>query len=71
MLKHLSKVSSEKVVFLGDKNLENLRGYKAYVQMTRQGEIHVIITGLSKDGSKNLFDSLEALNTEDIISDNK
>jgi hypothetical protein len=70
MLKYLSK-SSEKVVFLNDKNLEILKGYKAYVQMNRQGEIHIIITGLSKDSSKNLFDNLEAINTADIISDNK
>ena len=70
MLRYLSK-SSEKVVFLNDKNLEILKGYKSYVQMNRQGEIHIIITGLNKDSSKNLFDNLEALNTADIISDNK
>ena len=70
MLKHLSK-TSEKVVFLNDANLKILKGYKAYVQMNRQGEIHIIITGLSKDSSKNLFDNLEALNTADIMSDNK
>jgi hypothetical protein len=70
MLRYLSK-SSEKVVFPNDANLEILKGYKAYVQMNRQGEIHIIITGLSKDSSKNLFDNLEALNTADIMSDNK
>ena len=70
MLRYLSK-SSEKVVFLNDANLKILKGYKAYVQMNRQGEIHIIITGLSKDSSKNLFDNLEAINTADIISDNK
>jgi len=48
MLRYLSK-SSEKAVFLNDKNLEVLKGYKAYVQMNRQGEIHVVITGLNKD----------------------
>ena len=70
MRRYLSK-SSEKVVFLNDANLKILKGYKAYVQMNRQGEIHIIITGLSKDSSKNLFDNLEALNTADIMSDNK
>jgi len=70
MLRYLSK-SSEKVVFLNDKNLKILKGYTAYVQMNRQGEIHIVITGLSKDGSKGLFDNLEALNTADVISDNK
>ena len=70
MLRYLSK-SSEKVVFLNDANFEILKGYKAYVQMNRQGEIHIIITGLSKDSSKNLFDNLEALNKADIISYNK
>ncbi|MBN1244797.1 hypothetical protein JXA31_04310 [Candidatus Bathyarchaeota archaeon] len=59
------------MVFLNDKNIEILKGYKAYVQMNRQGEIHIIITGLNKDSSKNLFDNLEALNTADVISDNK
>jgi len=70
MLRYLSK-SSEKVVFLNDTNLEILKGYKAYVQMNRQGEIHIIITGLSKDSSKGLFDNLEALDTADIVSDNE
>jgi len=70
MLKNLSK-GSEKVVFLNDKNLESLKGYKAYVQMNRQGEIHMIITGLSKESSKSLFDKLDAMKTADIVSDNK
>ena len=70
MLRYLSK-SSEKVVFLNDTNLEILKGYKAYVQMNRQGEIHIIITGLSKDSSKGLFDNLEALDTADVVSDNE
>jgi hypothetical protein len=69
MLKHLSK-SSEKVVFLNDKNLEVLKGYKAHVQLSRQGEIHVVITGLSRDSSKGVFDDLEALDPADVVSDN-
>ena len=69
-LKNLSK-GSEKVVFLNEKNLEILKGYKAYVQMNRQGEIHMIITGLSKESSKSLFDNLDAMKTADVISDNK
>jgi hypothetical protein len=70
MLRHLSR-NSEKVVFLNDKNLEVLKGYKAYVQVKRQGEIHVVITGLNKDSSQKLFDDLEALNTAEITSDNE
>ena len=70
MLKNLAK-GLEKVVFLNDKNLESLKGYKAYVQMNNQGEIHIIITGLSKESSKNLFDNLDAMKTADIVSDNK
>jgi hypothetical protein len=70
MLKNLAK-GSEKVVFLNDKNLELMKGYKAYVQMNRQGEIHMIITGLSKESSKSLFDNLDAMKTVDIVSDNK
>ena len=70
MLKNLFK-DSEKVVFLNDKNLEILKGYKAHVQVSHQGEIHIIITGLSKDSSKSLFDNLDAMKTVDILSDNK
>jgi hypothetical protein len=70
VLKSLSK-NSEKVVFLNAKNLEILKGYKAYVQMNRQGEIAIVITGLSKRSSKNLFDDLEAIKKTEIISDNK
>jgi sortase (surface protein transpeptidase) len=70
MLKNLAK-GSEKIVFLNDKNLELMKGYKAYVQMNRQGEIHMIITGLSKESSKSLFDNLDSMKTADIVSDNK
>ena len=70
MLKSLSK-SSEKVVFLNGKNLELLKGYKAYVQVNRQGEITIVITGLSKRSSKSLFDDLEAIKKTEINSDNK
>jgi hypothetical protein len=70
MLRYLSK-SSEKVVFLNDKNLEVLKGYKAYVQVNRYGEVHVVITGLNRDSSQKLFDDLEALNTAEVTGDNK
>ena len=70
MLKNLAK-GSEKIVFLNDKNLEILKGYKVYVQMNRRGEIHVILTGLSKDSAKSLFDNLEAIKTAEVISDKK
>ena len=68
MLKHLSK-TFEKVVFLNDKNLEVLKGYKAYVQTNRQGEVHITITGLSNQCSTALFESLEALNAAEVVSD--
>jgi hypothetical protein len=67
MLGQMSK-ASEKVVFLNDKNLAVLKGYKAYVQVNRQGEIHITITGLSKQCSKSFFDNLEALNAAEVIS---
>jgi hypothetical protein len=67
MLRGLS-ADSEKVIFLNDKNLEVLKGYKAYAQMNRQGEIHIILTGLNKKSSKNLFDVLEALKPKEILS---
>ena len=69
MLKNLSK-TAEKVVFLNDKNLEVLKGYKAYVGTNRQGEIHSTITGLSKQCSTALFESLEALSAAEVASDN-
>ncbi len=70
MFKRLSG-KSEKVVFLNDKNLELLKGYKAYVEMSQQGEIHIIITGLSSHRSKILFDSLMGMNETEIIGDKK
>jgi len=69
MLKYLSK-GSEKVVFLNNKNVEVLKGYKAYVQVNRKSETHTVITGLNKNSSRKLFDDLEALDTADITSDN-
>ena len=50
LMKNLRK-ASDKVVFLNDKNLEHLKGYKAYVQVSHQGEIHITITGLSEQGA--------------------
>ena len=70
MMKKLRK-TPEKVVFLNDKNLDVLKGYKAYVQTNRQGEIHITITGLSRQCSTSLLDNLEALNATDVISDSK
>jgi hypothetical protein len=43
MLKRLAG-KSEKVVVLNDKNLELLKGYKAYVEMNQQGETHIFTT---------------------------
>ena len=68
IMKELRK-SPEKVVFLNDKNLEVLKGYKAYVQVSRQGEIYITITGLSKMRSTALFESLEALKAAEVVSD--
>jgi len=68
MMKELRKMP-EKVVFLNNKNLEALKGYKAYVQTSREGEIHITITGLSKQCSKTLFDDLEALDAVEFVSD--
>jgi hypothetical protein len=59
----------EKIVFLNDKNLEQLKGYKAYVQVSREGEIHITVTGLNTASAKAFFDKLEALNPREIISD--
>ena len=69
MLRYLSKSSESG--FLNDKNLEALKGYKAYVQVDRYGEVHVVITGLNRDSSQKLFDDLEALNTAEVTGDNK
>lgn len=70
LMKNLAK-DSEKIVFLNDKNLEQFKGYKAYVQMNRQGEIHVTITGLTKQNATIFFDNLKALDPKEIVSDNK
>jgi len=70
MMKEFRK-APEKVVFLNDKNLDLLKGYKAYVQVRRQGEIHITITGLSRQCATAVFDKLETLNPTEIVSDNK
>jgi hypothetical protein len=67
LMKYLHNVP-EKVVFLNDKNLGLLKGYKAYVQVSHEGEILITITGLSKQCSKNFFDNLEALNAAEVVS---
>jgi hypothetical protein len=69
-------INKNKVIFLNDKNLGFLKGYKAYVNLkktkkTENGEIHIIITGKSWKSAKILFDKLEALDPNEIISDNK
>jgi hypothetical protein len=61
----------EKVIFLNDKNLGLLKGYKAYVQVSHEGEILITITGLSKQCSKSFFDKLETLKPTEIASDKK
>ena len=70
LMKNVCK-DSEKIVFLNDKNLELFKGYKAYVQMNRQGEIHVTITGLTKQNATVFFENLKALDPKEIVSDNK
>lgn len=70
LMKNLGK-DSEKIVFLNDKNLEQFKGYKAYVQVNRQGEIHVTITGLTKQSATIFFDNLKPLDPKEIVSDNK
>jgi hypothetical protein len=70
LMKNLRK-ASDKVVFLNDKNLEHLKGYKAYVQVSHQGEIHITITGLSEQGAATIVGKLEALNTNEIVSNDK
>ena len=46
-----------------------LKGYKAYVQLSSEGEIHITITGLSKQCSKSFSDNLEAFNAAEVVSD--
>ncbi len=70
MIKNL-RHGPEKIVFLNDKNLDTLRGYKAYVQATNLGEIHITITGLSTQSVNSVFNKLEALDQKEIVSDRK
>jgi hypothetical protein len=70
LMKDLRNVP-EKVIFLNDKNLGLLKGYKAYVQVRHEGESLITITGLSKQCSKSFFDNLETLNPKEMVSDNK
>jgi hypothetical protein len=68
LMKDLRK-APEKEVFLNDKNLNLLKGYKAYVQANNQGEIHLAITGLSDQTVTAVFNRLEALSPKEIASD--
>ena len=70
LMKSLRK-APDKVVFLNDQNLDVLKGYKAYVQVNRQGEIHITITGLSEQGAATIVGKLEPLNPKEIVSENK
>lgn len=70
LIKNLHE-APDKVVFLNEKNLEHLKGYKAYVQVNRQGEIQLTITGLSEQAAATVVNKLDALNPNEIISNNK
>ena len=66
-----------KVIFLNDKTVELLNGYKAHLRLYESGEkeeygeIHVIITGKSFKSAKTLFDKLEEMDSNEIISSNE
>jgi hypothetical protein len=65
----------KKVIFLNEKNISELIGYKAIVKLkdslTNRSEIHIILTGFSNNSAKNLFDKLEKLPLNEIYGDNK
>lgn len=69
-LKDLRK-APEKIVFLNDKNLDLLKGYKAYVEVDNRGEIHITITGLSAQSVNAVYNKLEALNPAETVIENK
>jgi hypothetical protein len=54
-----------KIVFLGNQNLEKLRGYKGYLDLW-QDQVRLTITGLSLEGARNLYGSLEQMKDEEI-----
>ena len=62
----------EKIVFLNQANLAVIEGYKANVEWkaewtcSRRHEIHVVLTGFSEKGAKDLFNKLKAMNPEEI-----
>jgi hypothetical protein len=76
MPKHFGKVKDCKVIFLNDKNLEILKGYKAEVikelsvlpdsYPSHHGSVSIVITGLSNKAAKALEASLIALPEEEI-----
>ena len=69
LMKDLRK-APHKIIFLNDKNLDLLKGYKAHVQANNQGEIHITITGLSDQSASTIFNNLEILKPKEIVSDN-
>lgn len=62
----MAKAVAEKVILLGKENLEKLRGYKAYVDLRSNGELHLTITGLSPESGRILFNELEKMKDEEV-----
>lgn len=59
------KPIATKIVFLGEKNLDKLRGYKAYLDL-RSESVCLTLTGLSLQSARRLFDSIEKMKDEEI-----
>jgi|WetSurMetagenome_2_1015567.scaffolds.fasta_scaffold107308_3 hypothetical protein len=68
------KPKCSKVVFLNKENLELLLGYKVTVKIypgisEQYDEIHIVLTGKSAKGAKELYEQLKPLPLHEIYSD--
>jgi len=55
-----------KIIFLGKENLEKLSGYKSFIELWADGEVRLTITGLSPQGGRFLFDSIDKMKDDEI-----
>lgn len=71
-LKSQDEELPQKIIILGNKNLEVIKGYKAHVSITTlSNEVVIRITGQSAKFANLMIKNLEELPKEEIYSNNK
>ena len=60
------RILGEKIIFLNKNNLFFLEGYKAYLSLTKDGELKITITGLSPKSAKVLFNQIKEMRKNEV-----